>query len=67
MLQDIPTICGFFGEKFLIKHALSCPKGGLVLARHGDAAKLWGTLGSQALIPSAISYEPKINSRTVHG
>ena len=26
-----------------------------------------GTLGAWALIPSAIFYEPKINSRTVHG
>ena len=44
-----------------------CPKGGLVLARHDDAAKEWGALGSQDLVPSYITYEPKINIRTVQG
>ena len=43
------------------------PKGGLVLAQHDDAAKEWGALGVRALVPSAITYEPKINSRTVQG
>ena len=37
------------------------------MVRHDDAAKEWGTLGSRALVPSAINYEPKINSRTVQG
>ena len=35
--------------------------------RHDAAAKDWGALGSRALVPSAITYEPKINSRTVQG
>ena len=43
------------------------PKGGLVLARHDDAANEWGALGAWALVPSAITYKPKINSRTVQG
>ena len=43
------------------------PKGGLVLARKNDAAKEWGSLGARALVPSTITYEPKINSRTVQG
>ena len=51
----------------MIDHVLSCPKGGLVLERHDDAAKEWGALGARALVPSAITYEPKINSRTVQG
>ena len=42
-------------------------KGGIVLARHDDDAKEWGALGSRALVPSAIIYKPKINSRTVQG
>ena len=67
MSQDIPVTCKGCGKKFLIEHALSCPKGGLVLARHDEATKKWGTLGSWALVPSAITYEPKINSRTVQG
>ena len=56
MPQDIPATCDGCGKKFLIEHALSCPKGGLVLARHGDTAKEWGALGAQALVPSAITY-----------
>ena len=67
MPQDIPTTCDGCGKKFSIEHALSCPKGGLVLARHDDAAKEWGALGAWILVPSAITYKPKINSRTVQG
>ena len=39
MPHDIPATCDSFGKKFSIKHALSCPKGGLVLERNEDAAK----------------------------
>ena len=39
-----------------IEHTISCLKGDLVMARHGDAAKEWGTLGSWALVPSDITY-----------
>ena len=67
MPQDIPVTCDGCGKKFSIKHTISCPKRGLVLARHDDAAKEWGALGSWALIPIAITYEPKINSRAVQG
>ena len=35
--------------------------------RHDNAAKEWGALGARDLVPSAITYEPKINSRTVQG
>ena len=67
MPQDIPATCNGCGEKFSIEHAISCLKGGLVLACHDDAAKEWGALGSHSLVPSAITYEPKINSKTVQG
>ena len=67
MLQDIPATCDVCGKKFSIKHALSCPKGGLVLAQHDDSAKEWGENGARDLVPSAITYKPKINSRTVQG
>ena len=62
-----PATCNVCGKRFSIDHALSCSKGGLVLARHDDAAKEWGALGARALLPSAITYKPKINSRTVQG
>ena len=65
MLLDIPTTCDGCGKNLSIEHTLSCPKIGLVLARHSDAANEWGALGAQALVPSAITYEPKFNSRTV--
>ena len=67
MPQDIPTTCDGCGKKFSIENALSCPKEDLVLARHDDAAKEWGALGARDLVPSAITYKPKINSRTVQG
>ena len=67
MSQDIPATCDDCDKKLSIEKALSCPKVGLVLARHDDDAKEWGAFGSRALVPSAITYEPKINSRTVQG
>ena len=48
MPQDIPTTCDGCGNNFLIKHALSCPKGDPVLARYDDATKEWGALGARA-------------------
>ena len=67
MPQDIPATCDGYGKKFSIEHALSCPEGGLFIARHDNAAKEWGDLGSRALVPSAITYELKFNNRTVQG
>ena len=37
------------------------------MEQNTDAAKEWGALLSQAINYSAISYEPKINSRSVQG
>ena len=59
MPQDIPATWYVCGKKLSIEHALSFPKGGLVLARQDDAAKEWGALGSQTLVPSAFTYNPK--------
>ena len=44
MPQDIPATCNGCSKKFSIEHALSCPKGGLDLARLDDTAKEWVTL-----------------------
>ena len=65
MPQDIPTTCNGCVKKFSIEHALSYPKGGLIFARHDDSAKEWGAFASRTLVPSDITYEPKINSRTL--
>ena len=35
--------------------------------RYDDAKKEWGALGDHAFVPSAMTYETKINSRTVQG
>ena len=67
MTQGIPATCDGCGKKFSIENTLSCPKGGLVLTWHDDIAKEWGDLRARDLVPSAITYEPKINSRTVQG
>ena len=37
------------------------------MERHDNVAKEWGDLGARSLVPSVITYEPKINSRTVQG
>ena len=67
MPQDIPATCDGCGKKLSIEHALLCLKGGFVLEWHDNAAKEWGALGARDLVTSAISYEPKIISRTVQG
>ena len=67
MPQDIPITCDGCGKRLSIKHTLSCPKSSIFLERYDDAAKKWGALGALAIVPSAITYEPKINSRTVQG
>ena len=53
------------GSRFILPYHE--PKGGLVIARDDDAAKEWGDLVSRVLVPSTITYEPKINSRIVQG
>ena len=67
MPQDIPATCNGCGQRFSTEHALSCPKGGLVLAWHDDTAKGWGAIEFWDFVPSAITYKPKINSRAVQG
>ena len=37
------------------------------LVSQNDTAKEWEALGARYLVPSAITYEPKVNSRTVRG
>ena len=67
MPQYILATCDVCGKRFLIKHTLSCPKGGLVLAHHDDAAKESDAIGAWDLVPSANTYKPIINSRTIQG
>ena len=64
---NLSNDCDGCGNKLLVPHSISCPKGGLVMEMHNDANKLWGALLARALNPSYISYKPKINSRTIQG
>ena len=41
------------------------PKGYITMALNDDAAKEWDAFGYRSLTTSSISYEPKINIRTV--
>ena len=43
------------------------PKGWPCYGAKNYTEKEWGALGAQALVPNDITYEPKINSRTVQG
>ena len=52
---NLPSGCDSFEKNLLVRHALSCPKGGLVLERHNYASKEWGALSVWALNPTAIS------------
>ena len=36
---NLPVDCDGCGKNFLVPHDSSCPKGGLVLARHNNAAE----------------------------
>ena len=36
---NLPADCDGCGKNFSVPHSLSCPKGGLVMAQHNDAAK----------------------------
>ena len=64
---NLPTYCDGCGKKFAVPHSIACPKSGLVLAWHNNAAKEWGALAARALNISCISYKSKINIRTKQG
>ena len=65
MPQDIPMTCNVCGKKLYMDHTLSCHWEDLIMTQYDAAAKEWGTPGTKELTPSAISYKPLINSRTV--
>ena len=66
MPEEIPATCDGCSKIFSNKQSISYPMSSFVLERHNDAAKEWVLLGDQALVPGAITYKPKSNSRTVH-
>jgi hypothetical protein len=62
---DLPSHCDVCGQKFTVRHALECKKGGLVISGHNEIRDELSDLASKAIIPSAVCDEPLIhNSRT---
>jgi hypothetical protein len=55
-----PPHCNGCGDRFTTEHAMSCPKGGLIIHQHNDLVTTWGQLCGQALTPSTVSDEPLI-------
>jgi hypothetical protein len=59
---DLPPSCDGCNQKFSIRHALECKKGGLVISRHNEIRDELSDLASEALTPSAVRDEPKIHA-----
>jgi hypothetical protein len=62
---DLPSHCDDCGQKFTVRHALECKKGGLVISRLNEIREELSDPASKAIIPSAVRDVPLIhNSRT---
>jgi hypothetical protein len=59
---DLPSTCDGCNQKFSVRHALECKKGGLVISRHNEIRDELSDLASKALSPSAVRDEPKIHT-----
>jgi hypothetical protein len=46
------------GQKFSVRHALECKKGGNVISRHNEIRDELADLAAKAIIPSAVRNEP---------
>jgi hypothetical protein len=57
---DLQSHCDGCGQKFSVKHALGCKKGGLVISCHNEIQDELSNLASKALIPSAVCDKPRI-------
>jgi hypothetical protein len=59
---DLPTHCDGCDQKFSVRHALECKKGGLVISCHNEIRDEPVDLASKALTPSAVRDEPRIHT-----
>jgi hypothetical protein len=59
---DLPSQCDGCLDKFSVRHALSCKKGGLVISRYNEIQDALSDLAFRALFPSAVHDKPRINS-----
>jgi hypothetical protein len=63
---DLPSQCDGCLQKLIIRHALECKTGGLVILRHNKIRDKLSALASKALSPSVVCDEPTIhNSCTI--
>jgi len=64
---SLPQQCIRCGDQFIVKHAMTCKKGGLVTLHHNDLKAEWHHLCAQALTSLAVTDEPLIHiSQDVH-
>jgi predicted transcriptional regulator len=59
---DLPPHCDGCGQKFNVRHALECKKGGNVISRHNEIRDELADLASKAITPSAVRNEPIIHA-----
>ncbi len=60
-LGDLQSHCDGCGQKFSVRHVLSCMKDGLMIPRHNEIQDELSNLASEALFPSAVCNEPRIH------
>ena len=61
-LELLPTLC-VCGDSFNLQHALSCPKGGLVITRHNELRKLTAEILDE--VCKNVVIEPLLTSLTL--
>lgn len=58
---DLPSLCDGCGQKFSVPHALDCPNGGLIIARHNELRDELCDLAVRAIGRPAVRDEPLIH------
>jgi hypothetical protein len=59
---DLPIQYNGSQQKFTIRHALECKRGGLVISRHNEIQDELSDLASRAYLPSAVRDGPRIHT-----
>jgi hypothetical protein len=59
---DLPIQCDGCQQKFSVRHALECKRGGLVISRHNEIQDKLSDLASKAFFPSAVRDKPRIHT-----
>jgi hypothetical protein len=59
---DLPIQCDGCQQKFSVRHALECKRGGLVISRHNEIRDKLSDLASKAFFSSTVRDEPRIHT-----